>query len=67
MINKIKIDLLMGRKANPLTFTEYLDRIDSSPEDFDHIDDLFLADIFSIHEDNLDFFKQKSVQKIVDR
>ena len=28
MINKIKIDLLMGRKANPLTFTEYLDRID---------------------------------------
>lgn len=67
MINKIKIDLLMNRKPSILYNTDYLAGIDQSAEDFDNIDDLFLADLFSKHEENLDFFTQKSVQKIIDR
>lgn len=57
MINKIKIDLLMKRKANELTYTQYLNGINMTPQEFDCIDDLFLAELFSYNESNLDFFK----------
>ena len=62
MINKMKIDLLMNRQPSSMNFTNYLSLInDTPPEEFDYIDDLFLADLFSIHEENLEFFKQVSV------
>lgn len=61
MINKIKIDLMMHRKANSLQYTNYLARIEKQPQAFDYIDDLFIADLFSYHEENLDFFKQESI------
>lgn len=37
------------------------------PQEFDDIDDLFLADLFSYNESYLDFFQQESIQKIIDR
>lgn len=68
MINKIKVDLLMERQPSSLTYTNYLIRLQKyKPQEFDHIDDLFLADLFSVNEDNLDFFTQETVQKIVNR
>lgn len=61
MINKIKIDLIMGRKSSSLQYTQYLARMQKPPQDFDHIDDLILTDLFDYQGDNLDFFKQKTV------
>lgn len=37
------------------------------PDEMDYIDDLFLTDLFTYSEDNLDFFKQETIQKIIDR
>ena len=67
MINKIKIDLLMGRESNSLAYTDYLDLIDKEPQEFDHITDIFLTDLFDTHADDLEFFKQEGVQKLIDR
>ena len=68
MINKIKVDLLMNRQPSSLNYTNYLIRLRQyKPQEFDHIDDLFLADLFSANEDNLDFFNQETVQKIINR
>lgn len=67
MINKIKIDLLMDRKPSPMKYTQYLDLIKQKPEEFDNIDDLFLADLFSNQESDREFFNHKSIQKIIDR
>lgn len=67
MINKIKIDLLCKREASSLSYTQYLARINQTAQEFDNIDDLFLAGLLDNHRDDLDFFKQESVQKIVDR
>lgn len=62
MINKIKLDLLMHRQPSSLSYTKYLGRINKlKPQEFDHIDDLFLADLISNNEANLDFFKQETV------
>lgn len=57
----------MGRPSNSLSFTQYLGANDMAPEEFDNIDDLFLADLFNYNEENLDFFKQESIQRIIDR
>lgn len=67
LITKLKIDLLMERQPNSLNYTQYLGRINKKAQEFDYIDDLFLADLFSNSESNLDFFKQETVQKIIDR
>lgn len=67
MINKIKIDLMMQRPPSSLSYTQYLSRINKKPQEFDYIDDLFLADMFSNSESNLEFFKQETVQKIINR
>lgn len=52
LINKIKIDLFTGRKPSALYSTDYLSNIEELPEDFDMIDDLFLSNLFSVHESN---------------
>ena len=67
MINKIKIDLLTKRPASQMSYTTYLKDIKVKPEEFDEINDLFLANLFSYNENNLDFFKQTTIQKIINR
>lgn len=68
LITKIKVDLLMGRESSESQYTDYLSRYENmTPQELDYIDDLFLADLFTNSEDNLDFFKQETIQKIIDR
>lgn len=68
LITKLKVDLLMERQPSSLKYTEYLTRFKMKPPDeMDYIDDLFLTDLFTYSEDNLDFFKQETIQKIIDR
>ena len=50
-----------------MSYTQYLARIKKKPQELDYIDDLFLADLFSNSEENLDFFKQETIQKIINR
>lgn len=68
MIVKIKIDKYMNRKVSSLNYTTYLSYFDDmTANQVDNIDDLFLAELFSYQGSNLDFFKQQSVQKIIER
>lgn len=67
IIRKIKIDKLMRRQALKKNHTEYLALLDEKPEDFDQIEDLFLADLLFKQESNRKFFNNTSVQKLIDR
>ena len=67
MIRKIKIDLLMGRHSSKKQHTEYLKLIKVAPEDYDEIDDLFLADLLFKQENYKKFFNNTTAQKLLDR
>lgn len=58
LITKLKIDLLMQRESSEEQYTQYLSRFENiTAQELDYIDDLFLTDLFTYSEDNLDFFK----------
>lgn len=61
IIRKIKIDKLMRRPALNKSYTAYLSLLEQEPEDFDEIEDLFLADLLFKQENNRKFFNNTSV------